>query len=87
MIGSGRLTHCVCVFVISAERLQMIGVTDTACSLLGSSSQRGQTGGTRVYENDPWLSSVYHNNTHTYTACVKRHKHTATWQSTPAVDV
>lgn len=50
MIGSGWLTHCVCVFVISVERLWMIGVTDTACFLLGRSSQRGQTGGTRVYE-------------------------------------
>lgn len=39
-----------CVFVISAERLWMIGVSDTVCFLPGRSSQIGQTGGTRVCE-------------------------------------
>lgn len=39
---------CHCVFVISAERLWMIGVSDTACFSLGRSSQIGQTCGTEV---------------------------------------
>lgn len=67
-----------CVFVISAERLWMIGVSDTACFSLGRSSQTGQTGRTKVRENDPQLSSVYHQRTPTYTARITRHKHAHT---------
>lgn len=54
-----RLADTVCVCLISVERLRMIGVSDTACFLLGSSSRCGQTGATEVYENDPQLSSVH----------------------------
>lgn len=76
MIGSGCLTLRVCVFVISAECLWMIGVSDTACFLLGRSSPSGQTGGTKVYENEPQLSSLDHHYSPTNTTCMNKHKHT-----------
>lgn len=52
----------------------MMGVSDTACFLLGRSSRSGQTGGTKVYESLQ-LSSVYDPYTHTYTAWITRDKH------------
>lgn len=79
VFSSGRgLIHCDldqvgwrCVFVISAECLWMIGVSDTACFSLGRSSQIGQTGGTEVCGNEPQLWSVRHYS-HPYTVCFNK---------------
>lgn len=79
-------TVCVCVCDLSGASADDRG--HWHCLFLAGQELSAWTNGwNKGLWNDPRLSSVYHNNTHTYKACVKSHKNSATWQNKHAVDV
>lgn len=78
-----RLADTVCVCLISAERLRMIGVSDTACFLLGSSSRCGQRAQQRSMKTTlSFRLSIFatgRTHTHTHTLSMYKQTHLCIW--------